>query len=419
MFLLYTAPEIAEKTLLSMYRGGMFDHIGGGFSRYSTDRYWLVPHFEKMLYDNALLSMAYLVAYEDVGKDLYRNVAERIFKYLSRELHAKGGGFYSAQDADSEGVEGKFYVFTPDEIKEILGGADGERFITRYGITPQGNFEGSSIPNLLRTQDDYSPIDALLEKVYEYRKHRVPPHTDTKQLTAWNALTAAAYAMAARILKSGGYLETARDTLDFIERELIDGEEIFVSVTDAKRSVHGFIDDYAFYIFALIQMHQTTLDEAYLERAIKFANKAWALFWDEKAAGFFFSGTNNETLIARPKESWDLAMPSGNSIMAYNLSRIALLSEDAAWEERAEAQRRFMNREASPNPTGYGFYLYSALPVKKIICVPKEPSDIQKQHVRSDWAFKVTNSANYPLVNGKTTYYVCENGACRAPVNEL
>ncbi len=419
MFLVYTAPEIAEKTLMSMYRGGIFDHIGGGFSRYSTDRYWLVPHFEKMLYDNALLAMAYLLAYEKVGKDIYRSVAGRTFQYLSREMRAPDGGFYSAQDADSEGVEGKFYLFTPDELKSILGQEDGERFCRRYGITPEGNFEGGSIPNLLRAQDDYSPADALLSKVYDYRKTRVPPHTDTKQLTAWNALAAAAYAMGARILRSGGYLETAKETLDFIAKELIDSDDIYVSITDGKRSVRGFIDDYAFYIFALLQMYQATLDESYLKRAVRFAEKAWTLFWDEKDGGFFFSGKNNETLIARPKESWDLAMPSGNSMMAYNLSRIALLEEDETWETRAEAQRRFMNREATGSPTGYGFYLYALLPVKKIVCALKTPADIEALHLRSDWAFKVTHSGDYPIINDKTTYYVCENGACRPPVNEL
>jgi uncharacterized protein YyaL (SSP411 family) len=418
MFLLRTAPGMAEKTLEQMYRGGIFDHIGGGFSRYSTDRKWLVPHFEKMLYDNAMLSMAYLMAYEETGKEIYRKVAARVFEYLELELRSKEGGFFSAQDADSDGVEGKYYVFTPDEIIKLLGPEDGKRFCQYYGITEKGNFEGKSIPNLLST--DIGEWGAeLLPKVYDYRRSRTALRTDGKQLTAWNSLAAAAYAMAARILGEERYRRLAETTLGFIERELIEGNTVYVSQTAGVRSGKGFLDDYAYYIFALIQMHQATLEDKYLNRAEELAREAVRLFWDDKDGGFFFSGEENEMLFLRPKESWDGALPSGNSVMSYNLSRLSLLTGDAEIEKLSAKQDGFMRGEAAAYPTGYGFYLYSALPVKSIVCSVKARDDLNGIKIRSDWAFRLTQSSEYPLLNGTTTYYVCENGVCQPPSNEL
>ncbi len=419
MFLMSVAPELAEKTLACMFRGGMFDHVGGGFCRYSTDRFWLVPHFEKMLYDNALIAMAYLTAFEASEKPLYRSVAERIFQYLEREMRAPDGGFFSAQDADSEGVEGKYYVFTPDEIIALLGEEDGARFSARYGITPVGNFEGGSIPNLIGSDDSDAGADALIPKVYDYRRQRVPPHTDKKKLTAWNALAAAAYAMAARILKHDGYAETAKETISFIERELAEGDALYVGTTEGKRSAAGFLPDYAYYIFALIQAYEATLEEKYLSRAAELATAAWRLFWDGESGGFYFSGENNESLIARPKESYDGAMPSGNSVMAYNLIRLALLTEDAAFGERARLQSAFMNRLAAAYPTGYGFYLYAALPVKKIICATNDKNRLRALRIRSDWAFRLLDNPEYPILDSRTTYYVCDEGGCRPPTHEL
>ena len=262
-----------------MFRGGIFDHIGGGFSRYSTDRYWLVPHFEKMLYDNALLAMAYLLAYERTGKTIYSSVARRVFQYLERELKAPDGGFFSAQDADSDGVEGKFYLLSKDELIALLGREDGEQFCRYFGITAQGNHNGKSIPNLLSSPEPDNVSEALLPKVYEYRRTRTVLGTDRKVLTAWNSLAAAAYAMAARILKDDGYLCTARSTLGFLERELTDEDRVYAGVTDGHRAGYGFLDDYAFTIFALIQMHQTTMEETFLTRAVALAEKTISAFW--------------------------------------------------------------------------------------------------------------------------------------------
>ncbi len=397
----------------------MFDHIGGGFSRYSTDRRWLIPHFEKMLYDNALLAMAYLTGYEMTGKELYRTVAERIFDWLEHEMAAPDGGFFAAQDADSEGVEGKFYVFTPDELKLLLGEAEGIEFNRRYGITPEGNFEGKSVPNLLNSSIYPDKADGLLQEVYKYRKKRPAPRTDHKILTAWNALTAAAYAMASRLLKSEDYKKTAQKTLDFIEHTLSENGTLFSGVTDGRRIGPGFLDDYAFLIFALLQMHQATLNDHYLDRAAELADHTWRLFWDENSSGFFFSGSHNEALFARPKETWDGALPSGNSVMAYNLSRLALLTEDDKTAERAEKQNRFMSGEAASYPMGNAFYLWSLLPVKKVVCRLKTPVELAELHIPSDWAFRLTTDSDYPAVDGKTTYYVCENRSCQPPTTEF
>jgi uncharacterized protein YyaL (SSP411 family) len=419
MFLLRAAPELAETTLRRMFLGGMFDHIGGGFSRYSTDRYWLVPHFEKMLYDNALLAMAYLQAYELTGRAFYENVARRVLLYLEREMKAPGGGFFSSQDADSEGVEGKYYLWEPDELVELLGREDGERFCRHFGITREGNYEVGSVPNLLGLPTPDPSVEALISKVYEYRLGRPALRTDTKILTSWNALAAAAFAAAARVLKDGEFLQTARKTLGFMEKTLTDADRVYAGVTDGVRSGPGFLDDYAFYAFALIQMHQATMEEGFLDRAADVTGKTVRVFWDEEEGGFFFSGMENERLIARPKESFDNAMPSGNSVMAYNLGRLAVLAEEGRFGALAKRQRDYMNGEASAYPAGFGFYLFAALPAREIVCALKRPEDLREISVRSDWIFRVTGSPRYPLLNDRTTFYVCENGACRPPVNEL
>ena len=412
MFLLYAAPDMAEKTLRQMYRGGIFDHIGFGFSRYSTDRYWLAPHFEKMLYDNALLAMAYLLAYEITGKALYATVAEKTLTYMLRELESPEGGFFSAQDADSDGVEGKYYVFTPGEIIALLGETDGRRFNAWFDITEEGNFEGKSIPNLIGREDIGGGMDMLLPMVYDYRKSRASLPMDHKILTAWNALAAAAFANAYRILGQPEYLSAARRTEAFIARELTEGDKVFSVITDGKRGGAGFLDDYAFYIFALIAMHQATREAEYLERAAMLTEAAAREYFDEEAGGFYFSGRRNEQLILNTKETYDGAMPSGNSVMAYNLKRLAMLTKSETLYRLSEKQNNFMNAQAAGYPAGYGFYLYAMLPVKEVVCVPAKPEDAADIKVRSDWAFRVGEASEYPLKDGKTTFYICREGAC-------
>jgi len=417
MLLIYTAPELAEKTLTQMYRGGIFDHIGFGFSRYSTDNRWLVPHFEKMLYDNALLAIAYLIAHEVTGGELYRTVAEKILLYLSRDMSAPGGGFYSAQDADSDGVEGKFYVFTPNEIIRLLGEKDGRRFNEYFNITEKGNFEGRSIPNLLATAGYDPGIDELIPVVYEYRKKRTALGTDRKILTAWNSIAVAAFADAFRILGERSYLDTALKTIEFLESAAAEGDTLYTGVTDGRRGSIGFIDDYAYFVFALLRLHQATQDDRFLKRASELTDKAVSEYRDP-GGGFFFSGRHNEKLIFNPKETFDGAVPSGNSVMAYNLSRLSALTGSMHFYDLLKKQRSFMNAEASAYPQGYGFYLYSVLPAKEVVCALERPGDLDGIKIRTNWIFRIAEGDRYPLINGRNTFYVCEGSVCGPPTNE-
>lgn len=355
------AMEMVEKTLLQMYRGGMFDHIGGGFSRYSTDKYFLVPHFEKMLYDNALLILAYVKAYELTKNELYRRIAERTAGYVLREMTAPEGGFYSAQDADSEGEEGKYYVFTPDEIIHLLGEREGHAFCRHFDITENGNFEGKSIPNLLRSGTESEMFRDDIDRVYEYRKQRMYLHQDDKILTSWNGLMIAAMANLYRITKNEVYRNAAADAQNFIRETMWTDERLAVSWRDGFASGRGFLDDYANEIFALLALFQVTKQADYLELARSFCDRVLADFYDKEHGGFFMYGDANEQLIFRPKETYDGAVFSGNSAMAYNLVRLYILTGEESYRELARRQLWFMASEADRYPTGYPMYLVALL----------------------------------------------------------
>ena len=410
------ALEMAEKTLLQMYKGGIFDHIGYGFSRYSTDRYWLAPHFEKMLYDNALLAVAYLAAFERTGNALYESVARKIFIYAERELSNGRGGFFSAQDADSDGTEGKYYTFTPEEITSVLGERDGALFNSYFDVTQEGNFEGKNIPNLIKQEAITDETDRLLHKLYEYRLARTSLHRDEKILTSWNSLILWAYATAARVLDDTVYLKTAEGIYDFIENNLACGDTLHVGITDGRRSGEGFLDDYAFYILALISLYEVSFDGKYLDRALELNAKVIRDFRDERDKGFFFSPSGGERLIVRTKESYDGAIPSGNSVMAYNLDRLAKLTKDETLYASAREQRVFMESEAAEYPAGFGFFLLSTLPTKDIFCALRDKKDLAKIKVKSNWVFRVVSNPDYPIANDETTLYVCEGDKCLPPM---
>ncbi len=418
-----SALQMAEKTLLQMYKGGIFDHIGYGFSRYSTDAYWLAPHFEKMLYDNALLAVAYLMAYEYTHKPLYKDVAQKIFIYLEREMITEDGGFYSAQDADSDGVEGKYYVFTPGEITQVLGTEDGEKFCRTYDISRKGNFEGKNIPNLIKQSPPFDTLDVLLPKLYAYRKTRASLHKDSKVLTSWNALALWAYANAYRVLQDEQYLQTAIMCSQFIESNLAQGNTLFVHVTEGKRGSKGFLDDYAYYILALIALYEATFDEKYLERALALNETTVSDFFDVQAGGFYLNGKQNEQLIMRPKETYDGAMPSGNAVMAYNLDRLAKLTKNKKLYEHSQAQMQYMHQAAGQYPSGNSFFLLSALPTKDIVCVRGLDSQKDALQVRSTMSTVVRvlqePTYDFPLVQNQTTYYVCEGNRCLPPTNAI
>ncbi len=421
------AMDMVEKTLIQMYRGGIFDHIGGGFSRYSTDRYFLAPHFEKMLYDNALLILAYCRAYQITKNPLYRKVAEKVASYIKREMTSDEGGFYSAQDADSEGVEGKYYLLEPSEVVRILGEADGSAFNQFFDITEKGNFEGKNIPNLLKNGEISDFQDTCIQKIYDYRRNRYELHLDDKILTSWNGLMVAAMCHLYRITGKLEYLQMAEDANAFIQEGLYKNGTLYISYRNGRCSGKGLLDDYANEIFALLALYGATWDNRYLEQAMDFSEQAISDFYDDEQSGFFLYGRDHEQLILRPKETYDGAVFSGNSAMAYNLVQLYLLTGDERWGTLAERQLGFMSAEAAHYPAGYAMFLVALLdylePPEKITVVLKErirPTDLPHQ-IPLETVVRVVDcpTEEYPLKDDKMTFYVCRGHACRPPENEL
>mgnify|MGYP000052562333 CR=1 FL=1 len=422
----YQALNMAEITLQKMYAGGIFDHIGYGFCRYSTDRYYLVPHFEKMLYDNALLMLAYCKAYELTGRSFYLEVAQKTASYVFTEMTAPNGGFYSAQDADSDGEEGKYYVFTPEEIIGLLGQADGAAFCERFGITKAGNFEGKSIPNLLHAKSlTDKRLDHVLPVLREYRRGRTHLHTDDKILTAWNALMIAALCRLYQCSQNPSYLEAAKRAQEFIENNLCSQNTLSVSVRNGKLSEHGFLDDYASYIFALLSLYDVTLERTFLRRAVELTEETVIRYYDSEHGGFYLSGPDNETLLFRPKECYDGALPSGNSLIAYVLVRLNALLPDANLENIRNKQLAYMAGEAERSPAGFSMFLMALSdflePPVLITVVPngEDLSDLPFA-VPSDAIVKILDRPleGYKLLNDKTTFYVCRGHSCLPPMNK-
>lgn len=418
---------MAEKTLQQMYKGGIFDHIGFGFSRYSTDNYFLVPHFEKMLYDNALLIISYMQAFSITKNDFYAKVAIKTAKYILREMTDLKGGFYCAQDADSEGVEGKYYLFAYDEIINILGEDPGRKFTDYFNITKEGNFEGKNIPNLLNNSEFDDTLEYHFQELYDYRITRSHLHLDDKVLTSWNALMISALAILYRILGDDLYLEQAKEACQFIDNNLWEDNTLYVSYRKGRSSSKGFLDDYALYIFALINMYEACYKNDYLERAVLLCDKALSEFYDEDNSGFYLYGKDHEKLVLRPKETYDGAIPSGNSVMTYNLIKLGRLLKNKKYMEIASSQIDFLAKYASSYPTGYSFYLITLSmylnPSKDIVCVIKDKEDKGKIKVKFSFNTNLRIVENpteeYPLINDNTTIYICENYNCLPPTNDL
>jgi len=421
------ALEMAETTLRQMYRGGLFDHIGYGFSRYSTDRYFLIPHFEKMLYDNALLILSYAKAFDVTQNPFYREVAEKTADFVLRELTGPDGEFYCAQDADSGGVEGRYYVFRPEEILRVLGDEQGRRFNDIYGITEPGNFEGGSIPNLLGGGEPDGELESCLPKLRAYRKERAKLHLDDKVLTAWNSLMIAALIALYRVSGDGRYLTAAERAEVFLAENLRHGDTLSAGFRDGRRSGPGFLDDYAYYALAQTSLYEATLDERCLETARRFCDRAETLFRDEKNGGYTLSGSENERLIFHARETYDGAMPSGNSVMAYNLVRLISLSDESRYLDLAERQLAFLAGDARRYPAGYCFYLLALShyldPPRHITVIVKD--EAERAHFRGrfglDTEVRIISppTEEFPLLKGETTFYVCQNHSCRPPSNEF
>ena len=358
------ALQMVEKTLSSMYQGGIYDHIGFGFARYSTDRKWLVPHFEKMLYDNALLAMAYLEAYRLTGQALYSQVARDIFEYVLRDMTSPQGGFYSAEDADSEGEEGKFYTWSWNEVMNTLG-ERGAAYCQMYDITPVGNFEGRSIPNLIQKPN---PLEARKQfederqQLFAVRNQRIKPLQDDKVLTSWNGLMIAALAMGYRIIKNERYLEAAQKAADFILSTLRreDGR-LLARYREGEALYKAYAADYAYLIWGLIELNEAGADSRYLQTALDLNADFLKLFWDEEEGGLFFYGEDGEQLLIRPKEVYDGALPSDNAVAALNFLHLDRLNKDSRLAAKAQAQFRHFGGIITENPTAYSFWLQAAL----------------------------------------------------------
>lgn len=438
------AAQMAEHTLESMALGGIFDHIGGGFSRYSTDDKWLAPHFEKMLYDNALLASVYLDAFQITTNNFYRDVAVRTLDYILQELTGPEGEFYCGQDADSDGVEGKYYLFTQEEVLSILGKGDGEEFCKLYDISRAGNFEGESIPNRIgKTGFGWDESDERLKKLYEYRRKRTQLHRDDKVILSWNGWTIAAMAKAYRILGDRKYLTAAKNAHKFICEYMTDNSgRLYHRWRDGEAAVAGQLDDYAVYGLGLLELYQSTYEPKYLQTAIQHSQQVMEFFEDKERDGFYLTAADAESLIARPKETYDGAIPSGNSAAAMLLGRIAGYTGVDKWREEARRQVRFVTGVIKEYPVGHSFGIQALLevlyPSAMLVCVSAENEVCEelKFYLREEFlpglrvllkseenaaalAEAVPFTKDYPIPSRGNVYYLCSNRGCMAPVTEF
>jgi hypothetical protein len=360
------ALEMVEKTLEKMAEGGIYDHLGGGFHRYSVDEQWLIPHFEKMLYDNALLSRTYFEAYQATGKERYRDVGEEILQYVRREMKSPEGGFCSTQDADSEGEEGKFYVWTRDEIKEVLGKEKGTPFCAYYGVAIEGNFEaGRSVLHTASTLEKVSQLYGVSaaelrkimaegrQKLYAEREKRVKPGRDEKVLTSWNGLMISGFVDGFKVTGKEQYLRVAKEAVRFFLREMREDGNLMRVFHGGKSRVKGYSEDYAFLIQALIDLYEATFEPKWLKEAEDLNRRMIYQFWDEKDGGFFFTGKENEPLIARSKNPYDNAIPSANSIAVFNLIKLGYLTGEESFKSKAEQILRLFYKFLEQHPSGF------------------------------------------------------------------
>ena len=460
-----TALMMVEKTLLSMRNGGIYDQIGFGFHRYSTDKEWLLPHFEKMLYDQAMNAIAYLEAFQVTKKEIYANTAREVFSYVLRDMTSFEGGFYSAEDADSDGEEGKFYVWRIEEVNEILGDEDGKLFADIYNFNEKGNFieegtgqfTGNNIPHLLNSIEEIAQsrdlelnqltkkLNRLRKQLFKERKKRIHPLKDDKILTDWNGLMIAALAKGAQILDDTTYANSAKRAADFVIEELKakDGR-LLKRYRNGEASLPAHLEDYAFFSWGLLELYEATFDVAYLSEAINLTDLMIDLFWDSVNGGFYFTAYDGEKQIVRTKDLYDGAIPSGNSVAAMVLLRLGRIAGNSKYEEMAFTIGKIFSEKISQAPTGYtqllsaidfgigpsyeivvvgdrkskdtqamlNYIQESFLPNKVLIL---KPSDSQLNEVVRIAPFTDTQVA----ISGMATVYVCENYSCKTPTTDI
>ncbi len=458
------ALRMVEKTLTAMRRGGIFDQLGGGFHRYSTDERWLIPHFEKMLYDQALISEAYIEAYQATRREEYRETAREIFAYVLKRLSSPEGGFFTAEDADSEGEEGKYYLWKEAEIRSLLSAEEAEIFIRSYNVKLEGNFQdplrgtdgGENILHLCGSFEETAvemripqqEVERLCgsarQKLREARRLRIPPHRDDKILTDWNGLMIAALAKGAVVFAEAEYLEAAQRSAAFIKAKLTTPNgRLLHRYCRGEAAVAGNLDDYTFFIWGLLELYEATLDDCYLEDAVHFEVDLFSHFWDEEGGAFFFTADDGETLLFRRKEFYDGAVPSGNSIALMNLLKLARITGDAELEARAAALMRAGADSVRNHPPGHTRFLigvdFALGPTMEVIVAGQSGAPETRKMlsaVRGVYLpekvliFRPMESAsriqrfapyleNYRSVNGETAVYLCTNYSCRAPLTSM
>jgi uncharacterized protein YyaL (SSP411 family) len=455
------ALKMVAKTLTQMRMGGIFDQVGGGFHRYSTDQKWLVPHFEKMLYDQAMLLMAYTEGWLCTKNELFKQTADEICSYLMRKMQDENGGFYSAEDADSEGEEGKFYVWSIEEIREQLPLAEAELFIETYNLTDEGNYHdevtgrktGKNIPHLqklfeeLAQERDMTPenlrsvLASIREKLLEERKKRVHPLLDDKILTDWNGLIIAALAKAGSAFGNQDYIAKAQACWSFIENEMLTEDSgLKHRYRNGDVAIDGHADDYAFVIWGLLELYEATFKTEYLQHAVSLNKKFVEHFWDDENGGFYFTAESAEELLGRKKEIYDGAMPSGNSIAIKNLLRLGRMTANGKWEQMADESLKLFANSIEKAPTSFGAALQSVDflegDTREIVISGTHNSETEQFtrplydrflpraviifHDSEDNRIRdlVPYLSDFGMKEGKPTAYVCQNYACELPTND-
>lgn len=448
------ALHMARLTLDRMAMGGMYDQLGGGFHRYSTDERWLVPHFEKMLYDNALLSLAYLEAFQATGESFYREVIKETLDYILREMTSPEGPFYSTQDADSEGVEGKFYVWSAVEIEQILGRESADLFGEVYDVTPTGNWEGHNILNRAKTYEQYARLRKISEaelrssltqakkKLLEVRSRRVWPGRDDKVLTAWNGLMIDSMAQAGIVLENPAYIEAAERAADFICTRMRgpDGRLLRTYMAGAEPKLNAYLEDYAFLLNALVSLYEAVHGSRWIEKALDLAGVMIDQFWDSAGGGFFFTGRDHEPLISRTKDPHDSSIPSGNSMAVFALLRLARLTGRTELRDKAETTLRLFQGLMADLPSAAGQMLialdFQLGPVQEFAVFGNPEDEDTRQVLRAIYSgFRphkvlavkspkddsISDNKLIPLLADKksldsVTTYICRDFVCQAPL---
>ena len=447
------ALEMLRLTLTRMARGGMYDQLGGGFHRYSVDSHWLVPHFEKMLYDNAQLASLYLHGWLATGEGEYRRVAEETLDYLLREMTHPAGGFFSAQDADSEGVEGKFFVWSPEEIRAALpGAAVAGAALAYWGVNDGSNFEGHSILCVPRSPEDVAQelgvsverlaglIASAREGLYAARKDRVHPGLDDKVLASWNGLALAAFAEAGRALGRADYTDAAVRNAEFLTASMVEGGRLLRSWKDGRARITGYLEDYAMVGFGLLALYEATFDRRWLDESRRLAEEALRLFWDDDKEMFFDTGTDQEALVVRPRNLFDNAVPSGSSVSIDWLFRLAVFFGEERYEALALKALRPVADLMRRHPSGFGRYLgaldfhlgpvaeialiwppgaepASVAPLLDVVFGRYRPNRIVAGAPEGDQAATgLPLLAERPAVGGWPAAYVCRRYVCQLPV---